>query len=416
MIERSELERRLRTRGWLFGRQDGSTIARAVRFARGGALQNHAHPNEARWRIREGCLEFLDRDQVVTTRFDAESHREDGRLLLSGRFLPIPEPEIRHMLEEEPPLGPRRPLPTPPRVAVIVRTHVIGEKLLDLLDCLSGSPVFDLFVGTDETVRPLPLPGFATLPHSVAMCREIGLSVRHDALLWQCGDYPLYCAVRQIPDYDYYLQLEYDVQLIRRTPLLIEGLVNRLDGADGPLDFLGALWGPAADDWMWTAAARRRYPVVYGGLFAFVMLSRRAVLHLQAERLAEAREDPPAEAVVHCEAFAGSALMAAGTFCCGAVADLLPGSVDPATFHPKHPDLSLPNYLLGAAIGDDALEIAHPVLDAPAYLAAALHAAAASRRIAAFVRHMQALPEALVEPALKARFLQEARALAATGD
>ncbi len=53
------------------------------------------------------------------------------------------------------------------------------------------------------------------IEHTVDQCRkELNLCRLDDRLyLWHFGDYPIYCAFSKIPEYDYYLQIEYDVDI-----------------------------------------------------------------------------------------------------------------------------------------------------------------------------------------------------------
>jgi hypothetical protein len=87
-------------RVWAFRRGDGSTIAEPLRFGHGGRLIGHSHPNEAAWRLHDGCLEFLDRGGAVTTRFDKVVQNADGICVLAGAFNGRGYEGVVHVLHE----------------------------------------------------------------------------------------------------------------------------------------------------------------------------------------------------------------------------------------------------------------------------------------------------------------------------
>lgn len=307
-------------------------------------------------------------------------------------------------------LGPTMVVPeTLPTVAVLIRTHLVCPKLINLLEQLRASFFFDLYVLADETRGVIDLPNYNVVSHSVEMCKYLGLPTNHNAVLWYCGDYPFYCAAHQIPEYDYYLQIEYDVSFARQSPLFVEGIISRLSGRDGvPFDYISAfLWPNMQDTWMWKKNAARIYgDNVYGGIFAFILLSKRALDFLYEQRLAEAERGTETDALMHCEAFAATALMHAGLFKCGQVNDLIHGSVNQRSFHPAFPDLHMPNFLLGKSIDEDPrVEMYHPVFDAEAYLSKALSHAAKFKRFADFQEMVKALSPQLVSEEMRARFL-----------
>lgn len=102
----------------------------------------------------------------------------------------------------------------PPSYSVIFRTHVWDEGIAELAKrartcCGSGKFV----VATDETKGALPVDAFAKLPHT-ADFSDYGLpNIPIDRVLWWNADYVLYAARRALPEYDYYIMLEYDVFL-----------------------------------------------------------------------------------------------------------------------------------------------------------------------------------------------------------
>ncbi len=72
-------------------------------------------------------------------------------------------------------------------VAVILRTHLLNEKFYDLLEILSQSERYDLFVAVDETFGPLGVSGHGKLSHSVSSAGAFGLRANHPRFLWHCS-------------------------------------------------------------------------------------------------------------------------------------------------------------------------------------------------------------------------------------
>ncbi len=354
-------------RVWRFGRGDGSLIASGLRFRRGGEVSGHSQRNESAWRVHDGKLEFLSDKGAITCRFESIGFDARGLMTLQGEFRG--KAGITHVLQETRRISQLGQRNVDPKVALLVRTHLVNEKLFDLLDVLNQSRRYDLFVLADETRGPLETRGYAKLTHSVDMVSRYGLSHRHPNVLWHCGDYPLYFAAAEIPGYDYYGMIEYDVDLVRRSPLFLEGLISRLCGDRGSVDFVSAGTGRAEAQWGWTEAASRIFPVVYTtGLFAFLIVSQRAIDCLIAARRKEARSGAAGADIVHCEAFCVSALMEAG-LACAPINSLVEHAVNYATFHPGSLELPDGEFLLNDyRIDDPRVEMVHPVYDLSGYL------------------------------------------------
>lgn len=363
-----DLELALMGRVWEFSRGDGSVISRQFRLRRGGAIDGHKHPNEVSWRVHEGMLEFADAKGIVTTRFEPARRDEHGIMTLHGRF--IAKAGVRHILRELRSCMRQGPANVDPRVALLVRTHVVNDKLFDLLDVLNQSRRYDLFVSADESGGGLAVPGYDKLPHTVDTCAQFGLSTQHEQLLWHCGDYPLYFAAADLPDYDYYAMIEYDVDLVRKSPLVVEGLISRLrHSGNRSADLVSQHTNRAWPHWPWAKAASRLFSPVYTtGIFAFVIASKRALNHLLELRRQEARSGVTGDDIVHCEAFCGSALIAGG-FACEPFNSLLQGVLDNESFHPSDPERPDTHHLLGRyRVDDPRVELVHPVYDLEGYL------------------------------------------------
>ena len=392
-------------RVWRFARADGSIVVPELRLLPGGRFLNSRHANESTWRIRDGRIDFLNVAGDVTTTFTDARSDPDARAEFTGKFLGNPDSDTIHTLNEVKPQSIGRPS-TALRTAVLVRTHIVSQKLWNLLESLYGSPLYDLYVLADTTHRRLSFPGVDVISHTVSMCKDLGLHTDFDTVLWKCGDFPIYCAASQIAKYDYYIQIEFDVHLIRQNSLFIEGIINRLKvPSSGSLDLVIPFLGMASPSWIWTAAAARRYPEVYRSFFPFIVMSARAVDHLLEERRREAALGPIGPDVVHCEAFCGTALIATGNYVCKSLEDIMPGSISWRTFHPQ----TEVNFLLGSYITPDPrIEMAHPVLEADAYLARALRQAKIHGKLDEFLVSLDQLDQNLVSSTLRDEFRRRA--------
>lgn len=407
-----ELARFLCRRTWKFGRADGSTILLTLRLLPGGRFSEHTHPNETSWRVKAGRLEFLDLTANITTRFETSVIGQDGAMELRGEYRGYPKGQVIHtLIEKESPNN--NALLGGPRVAVLIRTHVVNAKLWDLLDSLSGSPIFDLYVLADETHGPLAVSGAAVVSHTVRMCSELGLYTDFDNVLWKCGDYPIYCALSQLPDYDYYIQIEFDVQIVRKSPLYVERLIGRLRAhPDEQLDLVIPYLQLAGPQWMWASAAAKAYTSVYMGFFPFVVLSARAANYLLGERRKEALRILSGSDIIHCEAFCGTALLAAGHYKCIGLDALIPGSISTDTFSVQ----GQINFLLGAhVVRHPEVEMLHPVLDAKEFLSRALRRANIDGRVEAFIACLDEMDPELVPFPLREEFRWLARSARSSG-
>lgn len=281
-----------------------------------------------------------------------------------------------------------------PRVAVMVRTHLVNEKLFHLLGVLSQSRRYDLFVVADETNGTLDVGSYRKLSHSIAFCDGFELPADHERILWHCGDYPFYFAAAEIPDYDYYVMIEFDVDLAGQSPVFVEDLIGRFRH----YDMICEHFRRPEPDWPWLGAAHGVYETVYtAGLFAFIALSRRAVAFLREARRAEARRGSKGDQIIHCEAHCASAL-AAGGFACVSVNDLIPSATDRRCFHDPCFDLETSHYLLGYYQLDvPGVALVHPVYGLQEYLQKAWQKSLHNGDINEFISTLQRI--ALLNPA-----------------
>ncbi len=200
-----------------------------------------------------------------------------------------------------------------PGFAIIFRTHFwdsFAQRQFDRLQAVAAGG--DVFVLVDETNGPV-----AGIPHGrIVSITEDGLLAMGFAragegnLLWFNGDYPLYRFQELHPDYDYYVQLEYDV-LINQP---VAALVARLQA--GHVDFLGLTKGETGAQWFWrnTMAAAYAPAETRNQLICLCAFSGPALRHLGQARLAQsaAWRDGKLAAWPFCEGFIPTELARAG--------------------------------------------------------------------------------------------------------
>ena len=293
------------------------------------------------------------------------------------------------------------------RIAVLVRTHLANDKLFDLLTILERGVGYDLFILGDETRGALPFRGKPMISHSASMCAEIGLLGSHVGtnLLWHLGDYAFYCAHHVIPDYDYYVMIEYDVDIVRGNTLALEGFINRLANAtSGQYDMVAPLYGLRPSDWVHTLSCGNQFDKVYGIFFPFVALSKRALVFLYDWRCREVLNPPANGLFVFCEAFVPSALNAAGCFLCADLATLMPGSYDSSSFHSGRPMLlgSLPKLV-------KSIEFVHPVYSEVEFLERLLNDALRTNKIKDYIRLLSDSNEIQLTASVRENFLGQAQ-------
>lgn len=367
-------------RHWTLRRVGGAVLAPRLRLGFGGHVLIHHNPNEARWRLHEGCLELLDQHGRTTTRFDHVGTDAAGHYRLEGAFVGPGAQGVRHVLSEL--AGPVATEAAAPRIAVLVRTHMVSEKLWQILDRLADGIGYDLYVCADQTRGALKLGGARVLAHSTRMCGKLGLleEIPGNLLLWYFGDYAFYCAYSDIPNYDYYVLVEYDVDFTRPNTLFLEGLLARVArAANGPFDLVATQFGTRPPEWGWGETCAGRFDEVHGVLFPFVVLSRRALEYLFDWRRYEAANPLPNGTFVFCEAFVPTALIVSGGFSCCDVNTLIPGAWEPSTFRVGKPML-----LDHPPVLPRGIEIIHPVFSEAEYLARAFDDATREGRMQEF--------------------------------
>ena len=170
------------------------------------------------------------------------------------------------------------------RYAIIFRTHFwdsFTERQLASLKAVTH--LGDIHVLVDETNGPVSdishpqvfrVTSQQFTSHGYAAAGE-------GSLLWFNGDYPLYAFKDAHPEYDYYLQLEYDVVINTRLDQMIQSA--RVDG----VDYVGLTKGPPAAEWHWldTCLGSYRLADIKHQLICLSLFSGRALNLLKKRRL-----------------------------------------------------------------------------------------------------------------------------------
>jgi hypothetical protein len=247
------------------------------------------------------------------------------------------------------------------RTAIIFRTHFwddFAQRQFDRLLARAGTS--DVFVLVDETSRPVVVPHDKVVRVTAAGLLAMGFADAGEGnLLWFNGDYPLYRFLELHGDYDYYLQLEYDVAINTDVDALIAA------AAADRVDYIGLTKGEATPDWPWLKTCTDAYAIgdIQHQLICLALFSARALRHLWARRLAlsaaYARGDIKAWPM--CEGFIATELAKTGMNC-----RELSHYGDTACYDHWPPYLE-------ADIGKlDAQSFVHPVLDDDRYIGSLL--------------------------------------------
>lgn len=173
-----------------------------------------------------------------------------------------------------------------PTFAVIFRTHFWDDfttRQLERVRARTGSG--QLFVLVDDTrgsIAGITNKDVFRLTDGEVLSAgypEAG----EGSVQWYSGDVPLYLFARAYPDFDYYVQLEYDVNL----GVSLEELVDRV-GAEA-VDMV-ALSTRGGSTWHWLSTMTDEYEAasVRNQLICFSVFSRQAIHKLEKARLAQA--------------------------------------------------------------------------------------------------------------------------------
>ena len=288
-----------------------------------------------------------------------------------------------------------------PRTATIFRTHfwdAFAQRQFDrLLAVASGT---DVVVLVDETSGPVTIPHDRVVRVTESSLLAMGLPRAGEGnLLWFNGDYPLYAVQQQLPDYDYYLQLEYDVVINQPISRLIA------KAWAGAVDYVGLTKGEPVQDWFWRDSCAGYDPAdLRHQLICLSLFSGAALQHLFERRLsqAEALARHALPAWPFCEGFIPTEL-ALGGFLCRELSEF----GDTGAYDHWPPYLESDTATLAAD------SFVHPVLDPPRYIAS-LHKyriglAGYLNPASLFHRKLRRLPARQYLPVLAESFLTKAR-------
>ncbi len=249
---------------------------------------------------------------------------------------------------------------TNPRYAVIFRTHFWDEfcgRQLDRLRARVGSG--DIYVMVDQTRGPVKgIPTDNVFPVTDQGILDAGfVAAGEGSLQWYSGDVPLYLFRAAHPDYDYYLQIEYDA--VVNVPL--DDLVAKM-ARDG-VDVLGLTNKDIepVQAWHWRSSCLDAYAPeeVRGILICFSAYSRHALERLAAARLAQAAQyhRGAIKRWPYCEAYVATEAHRQGL----AVHQLTEfGDVERYRWWPPYLEEELPNFEKNSFV--------HPILDASKFV------------------------------------------------
>lgn len=251
------------------------------------------------------------------------------------------------------------------RVAVLARIHNVTDKVISLVEGLAKGSSYDFFVTPNINRGALDVGAYPAVPHSNAHYNALGFDGHSEYFLMHCADL-LFATVRaQIPGYDHYIVVEYDVDFVRPAHEFMDRVAQALTSQQfRDVDLCGTLLTPRDEWWMWSQNVAPHYPDVWGVFFPFVIMSGRAIDHLlevrREERRRTGRTEPSQTAepdnLMYCEAFTASALNAEGSFRLVDLDEMFPGSYQYELF-----TVGLPRLLGEPVDADPAIEIVHPV-------------------------------------------------------
>lgn len=193
---------------------------------------------------------------------------------------------------------------------VLFRTHfwdAFTERSFERIRKMA--PGGDVYVAADETMRPVPCPPAYKLSHQVARFKALGLAdYPVEQTMWYNGDYPLYSALIDLPHYDYYVMVEFDVVVNAHIDHMIEGLRH------SRADVITHGYTEAKPDWFWKSTADKIYDSVYGSINPFFVISRQALSTLYYARLVHSQRlaSGAIDQWPYCEAFIASELHSSG--------------------------------------------------------------------------------------------------------
>ncbi len=390
----------LTSRSFSFCYEGDQSIRSPAYFLPNGLIVGPRLQEVHRWFLIDGFLTIKDTEDRTTGRLNEVTLAPTDTIEISGTFLKrVAGGEIRETMCQfvavDPELADQRvqlscsnTIPGDKLAAVLIRTHILDDKVMDLLALLERSKqFFDVFIVYDRG-NGQPETNLGNLIwHSATECSSLGLCNNHERLLWWCGDYPFYFAIRNKPGYQYYVMIEYDVHFTGGTADLLERLIplmlsQRLDAVGTRL----RVEEKRQEDGLHYAAFAR-YETVYSYFFPFIVLSRPALHYLYSLRREEKSCETSSNDILYCESFVPTALISAG-FRCADLNAVLPGSY-------RNDLMIMPNRTLGLPLSLGAQfvnfsEIIHPVYSDDEYLRRVLSGCAVVPAIKVFISQLDA--------------------------
>ncbi|GBR03262.1 hypothetical protein AA21952_1002 [Acetobacter oeni LMG 21952] len=145
-----------------------------------------------------------------------------------------------------------------------------------------GADGLDVYLSVDETNGArAPASVRNVLRTNQSEILALGLADRYEkgSLLWWNPDYTHYHVLREIPDYDYYMFVEYDVYIHGGAGWFMDEVIS--SGAENVLHLRSDM-----DAWMWTRFHKNVYPkeICRGSLNCITVHTRRALEFLFRRR------------------------------------------------------------------------------------------------------------------------------------
>jgi hypothetical protein len=199
---------------------------------------------------------------------------------------------------------------------ILLRSHLVNDHVQKAYETLrrrseTSETLVLLDISNGDAQSDLP-----TLRFCGDRLARMGLELYPEKRwAWFAGDYALYCAFLDRPEFSHYVMIDYDA----RVNFSIDDFVARIES--GGHDFVAPYAGFENADWMWTAAGKFWFERVAGSLFPIIAVSRRLIVKCLEHRLSQSRLVPAEkderrrfleERWMNCEAFVPSVALREG--------------------------------------------------------------------------------------------------------